>query len=183
MWAKKAHPIPFCHFPLDSSRRSVWFILNARRSSFSTHVRADPGLSDSPTAASFIRPTRSSDKPLSFLDALRKKYASSDSNDGTALSEEQINISGKTVEEVGFEKIRQQQATLQELRIVILDGLCIASVERQDEARMLDESLEIRAQGLRIVELDLSGNLLEEWTHVVCICSAVGKTLRVLKLE
>ena len=60
------------------------------------------------------------------MDALRKKYASSDA--GGSKEKETIRISGKTVEEVGFEKINQQLASLHELRIVILDGLSIRGI-------------------------------------------------------
>ena len=60
------------------------------------------------------------------MEALRKKYASSDT-DGSK-DREAIRISGKTVEEVGFEKINRQLASLHELRIVILDGLCIHGI-------------------------------------------------------
>lgn len=41
---------------------------------------------------------------------------------------EAIRISGKTVEEVGFEKINQQLASLHDLRVVILDGLCTRGI-------------------------------------------------------
>ena len=41
---------------------------------------------------------------------------------------EAIRISGKTVEEVGFEKINQQLASLHDLHVVILDGLCIRGI-------------------------------------------------------
>lgn len=60
------------------------------------------------------------------MEALRKKYASSDI-DGSK-DREAIRISGKTVEEVGFEKINRQLASLHELRIVILDGFCIHGI-------------------------------------------------------
>ena len=59
------------------------------------------------------------------MDALRKKYATS--VDGSK-DKEAIRISGKTVEEVGFDKISQQLSSLHELRIVILDGLCIRGI-------------------------------------------------------
>ena len=130
----------------------------------------DSGRSTSSTAASFIRPSRPSDQPLGFFEALEKKYASSSAEDIAATATE-IQISGKTVEEVGFEKIRQQLAELQELRIVVLDGACIATVERD-----LDK------QDLKIVELDLSRNLLESWYDVMLICSSL-QHLQILKLE
>lgn len=60
------------------------------------------------------------------MDALRRKYASSDV-DGSK-GKEAIRISGKTVEEVGFEKINRQLASLHELRIVILDGLRVHGI-------------------------------------------------------
>lgn len=43
--------------------------------------------------------------------------------------EKEIRISGKTVEEVGFEEKRLQLAVLQNLKVAVLDGLCIAGVE------------------------------------------------------
>lgn len=119
---------------------------------------------------------------MNFLAALNKKYVSSETNEST-LPGDQIKISGKTVEEVGFEKIRRQLATLQDLRIVILDSLCIAGVEDHPGVKNLDEWHRIKSLGLKIVNLDLSRNLLEEWAHVAGICSAVGKSLRSLKLE
>lgn len=119
---------------------------------------------------------------MSFLDALKEKYVSNEIF-GTALSEEQIKISGKTVEEVGFEKIRKQLATLQELRFVILDGLRIAGIENYPGEKDLSVWERIRSQGLSIVELDLGRNLLEEWSDVVGICAALRtESLRVLKL-
>ena len=130
----------------------------------------ESGRSASSTAASFIRPSRPSDQSISFFEALEKKYASSSAEECAATATE-IHISGKTVEEVGFEKIRQQLAELQELRIVVLDGACIATVESD-----LDK------QDLEIVELDLSRNLLESWSDVLLICSSL-QHLQLLKLE
>lgn len=101
---------------------------------------------------------------------MKKKYASSSAEDIAATANE-IHISGKTVEEVGFEKIRRQLAELQELRIVVLDGACIATVESD-----LDE------QNLKIVELDLSRNLIESWCEIIAICKSL-QFLRCLKLE
>lgn len=106
------------------------------------------GQNPSPTAGSFVRPNRKSDKSYGFLDALRKKYAPSDLDELTDKGA--IKISGKTVEEVGFEKISQQLANLHELRIVVLDGLCIHGIlpQRNDayidngkqESREIEES-------------------------------------------
>ena len=135
-----------------------------------THTLYESGRSTSTTAASFVRPSRTSDQPASFFEALKKKYASTSAEDITATANE-IHISGKTVEEVGFEKIRQQLAELQELRIVILDGACIANVDS-----------DLNTRNLKIVELDLSRNLLEGWYDVIAICNSLD-FLRSLRLE
>ncbi|CAD6569556.1 MAG: hypothetical protein ASARMPRED_002943 [Alectoria sarmentosa] len=129
-----------------------------------------PRRSASPTAASFIRPSRTSDKSLTVFEALKKKYASTSAEDITATANE-IHISGKTVKEVGFEKIRRQLAELQELRVVVLDGACIAAIDSN-----------LGEQNLKIAELDLSRNLLESWDGVAALCSAL-RSLRVLRLD
>ena len=87
-----------------------------------------------------MRPNRPFDPPLSYVQALKKKYAS-DSVDEPNLDivvtgpvpanvpvnerGKVIKISGKEAEEVGFDKIRKKFANLQELRIAILDCLCM----------------------------------------------------------
>lgn len=120
---------------------------------------------------------------MSFLDALKKKYVSSGISE-TPEQDDQIKISGKTVEEVGFEKIRQQLATLQELRIVILDHHCIAGISNRPGQGITPEWQHLRSQELSIHELDLSRNLLEEWSDVVGICCALQPgCLRTLNLE
>lgn len=101
---------------------------------------------------------------------MKKKYASSSAEDIAATANE-IQISGKTVEEVGFEKIRQQLAELQELRIVVLDGARISVVESN-----------LSEQNLKINELDLSRNLLESWCEVTSICKSLH-FLKSLRLE
>ena len=80
------------------------------------------------------------------MEAIRKKYASdcTSTNEGGT-----IHISGKEVKEVGFEKIRQQLADFQALRIVLVDQLCVAS-----NAAVADLCPDIQ-------ELDLSRNLFE----------------------
>lgn len=87
---------------------------------------------------------------------------------------------------MGFEKIRQQLAALDELQIVILDGLCIAGIEARhwigSHELQLHEWQRIQEQQLKIVELDLSRNLLERWADVVGICAAL-KSLKSLKVE
>src|SRR5207248_705816 len=116
------------------------------------------------------------DPPLTFLEALHKKYVS-DTPTGPYSQNiyQPIEWGGKVVEEVGFEKIRKQLAILHELKIVLLDGFCIYGAGRGDLG-------EIRRTCPKIVELDLSGNLLEEWEEVVKICGQLV-ILRSLRLE
>lgn len=90
-----------------------------------------------------------------------------------------IQIGPKKVEEIGFEKVRKQMAMLSELRIVLLDGLCINGVKSRPRLENFDL---IKDQTLRIVELDLSRNLLEEWATVVGICTDL-KCLKTLKVK
>lgn len=92
------------------------------------------------------------------------------------------------MEEVGFDKIREQLAILQELRIVLLDGLRVGGVLARPwtvvgsaELR-LQERQRIEDQKLKIVELDLSRNLIEEWAEVADICGTL-KCLRSLKMK
>lgn len=148
------------------------------------------GLSKSPTSASFIRPSRPTDPALSFLQAVHKKYASSPT-DVTADStvDEPIEISGKVVEEVGFDKIREQQAALQDLKIVLVDGLGVAgigstkwdkeSVGGEEWCKTVDEITQTCGS---IIELDLSRSLLVDWVDVVGVCKALPR-LTVLTIK
>lgn len=112
---------------------------------------------------------------------------------GSQPPDQPIKISGKEVEEVGFEKIKKRLAELGELRIVLLDGLCVhrplderfephqnASTEeiRQIYTAMTD----IRDVCPRIVELDLGRNLFEDWREVASICSQL-EHLRSLRID
>ncbi|KAE8339888.1 hypothetical protein BDV24DRAFT_175863 [Aspergillus arachidicola] len=147
-----------------------------------------------PTAGSFVRPSRAADKPRSFLEALREKYASEfeeeaarrklgDAASGDALHKP-IAISGKVVEEVGFDKIRKQLAELQELKIVLLDGLLVAGVLAHEGSAEQVQSVckEIEQTCPKIIELDLSRNLLSRWRDVASICDSL-KRLKTLKLN
>ncbi|KAL2067119.1 hypothetical protein VTL71DRAFT_1543 [Oculimacula yallundae] len=127
-------------------------------------------LSSSPTAASFIlSSSRVADPEQSFVDAVREKYGTPATTDDPS----EIVISGKTVEEVGFDKIRAQQARLHELKIVLVDGQRISTAE--------SSSLEIKTVCPKIEELDLSRNLLENLAEVARICAELDslKSLRI----
>lgn len=129
------------------------------------------------------------------MEALRLKYASElesgpdDLGVPSNTKSDVIRISGKDVEEVGFDKIRTEMANLQALRVVILDTLCIS----RPQARGTDLSIRVERseQGYshdvqdtspNIVELDLSCNLFEEWNEIVDICKQL-QDLRSLKLN
>lgn len=88
------------------------------------------------------------------------------------------------VEEVGFEKIRKQLATLHELQIVILDELCIQGLLPQngDPGQRDDELRKIASTCPKVAELDLSRNLFRRWREVEDICSQL-KFLKSLKLK
>jgi tubulin-specific chaperone E len=152
-------------------------------------------LSSAPTAGSFIRPSRTPDLLRSFLDALRFKYAAGDtSRSGFTISNAEsgasipngnvIEISGKVVEEVGFERIRQQQAVLQNLRIVLLDGLCVLGItlDRHDPNARVAAQEAVAQTCPDLFELDLGWNLLETWADVAEICLPLKK-LQVLKVR
>ena len=132
------------------------------------------GLTDEPLAASFVRPTRPADKPRTFPEALRFKYAGSyvEATDGSKA----IIISGKKVEEVGFEKIRELQSHLHELRIVYVDGLLISQPMNPHRAH------EIANICPKVTTLDLSRNLLESIEEVAYICEFLSR-LRELRLK
>lgn len=134
------------------------------------------GLSGSPTAASFVRPTRPADRRQSFIGALREKYASEAPQPGDAAAESQaVVISGKVAEEMGFDKIRRRLARVADLRIVILDGMRVAAAAHDGEGRVADT-----CPG--IAHLDLSRNLFERLGPVVDICAQLP-ALRRLSLK
>ena len=96
----------------------------------------------------------------------------------------QIEISGKIVEEVGFEKIRRLLADLHELRIVLLDGMCIQGLLKSRTpwgAAWVEEIAKIEETCPNITELDMSLNLLESWQDWAAICSGLKK-LKILAL-
>ena len=162
------------------------------------------GINPSPTSASFIRPTRKPDPPRSFVSALKSKYASETEHfedpdvqivftthpEGSTKTKasiqkpsEPIKFSGKIAEEVGFDKIRKQLAQLEELKIIILDGLLIWRPDARGEEWMKREALSDVADACpKAIELDLSRNLFEEWREIAAICEQLTR-LRSLRVE
>ncbi|RLM00444.1 hypothetical protein CFD26_104878 [Aspergillus turcosus] len=143
-----------------------------------------------PTAGSFVRPSRRPDNPRGFLEAVRHKYASEfeeelarQKSGEVSAARGTIKFSNKVVEEVGFDKIRKKLAELQELKIVLLDRLCIAGVlaHAASPNELAEACKEIEQTCPKIVELDLSYNLLENWVDIANICRQL-KRLKTLKL-
>jgi hypothetical protein len=126
------------------------------------------------------------------VEALRYKYASEHTDIVFQIgrpADKAIQISGKEVEEVGFEKIRKQLAELHELKIVLLDGLCVhQSLDPGAQGARIEGNIlvnvipEIQEVCPKIVELDLSRNLIRDWFEVASICEQLHN-LRSLRLD
>jgi hypothetical protein len=94
-----------------------------------------------------------------------------------------VHFNGKPAEEIGFDKIRRQLAQLSELKIIILDGLCMHRPEaRQEEWLRGGEKKDVKEACPKAIELDLSRNLFEEWREVAAICEQLPG-LRSLRVE
>lgn len=78
------------------------------------------------------------------------------------LNVEIIITGGKVAQEIGFDKIRKQMAQLDELKIVLVDGLRVHEAETPGKS--------VRQVCPKIVELDLSRNLFETVGEIVKIC-------------
>ncbi|KAL8863064.1 MAG: hypothetical protein Q9178_000437 [Gyalolechia marmorata] len=141
--------------------------------------------SKAPTAASFIRPdSKRIDIPQSFLSAVREKYGSGEIPQDVKGRSSIIVISGKEVDEVGFDAISRKQSAWSDLTIVSLDGLRIDSLYHKPHHSKQDHETDIRvlSSGLKWKELDLSRNLFDDWDEITTLCSFT-KELRVLNLN
>ncbi|KAL5092496.1 hypothetical protein Trisim1_001049 [Trichoderma cf. simile WF8] len=126
--------------------------------------------SKSPTAASFVRPTRPADSPQSFLAALNERYVMDAPGAVKGKSKIEIVISGKVAQEMGFDKIWRRQSRLRETKIVILDGLRVAVARTEGDVNEEGVAATIAETAPKIVELDLSRNLFERFGPVLDIC-------------
>lgn len=112
----------------------------------------------------------------SFVEAVHRKYASEDierrDEQNELIKKKEIEISGKVVYEVGFDKIRKQMAQLDELKIVLVDGMRI--VKATTEGKRIRDVCPV------ITELDLSRNLFQSCGEIVQICAELDclKSLR-----
>ncbi|CAI4216722.1 unnamed protein product [Parascedosporium putredinis] len=141
-------------------------------------------LSNSPTAASFVRPSRPAEKPQGFLSALHEKYASEvDATTNAPVSSARlIEISGKVVEEVGFNKIRSRLARVEDLKIVILDGMRVSSTAAMGLSDGRFDSMTVAETCPKIIELDLSRNLFDNFGLLVEVCGQLPD-LRSLRIN
>ncbi|KEF56081.1 uncharacterized protein A1O9_07662 [Exophiala aquamarina CBS 119918] len=143
-------------------------------------------LSSSPTAASFVRPSRKPDPERTLLEAIRFKYGRAKKaphgEAGGVETTSTIAISGKVVEEVGFEKIQKQLSVLAELRIVLADELTVIGVARRDATTQEIEGArqELGKTCPSIAELDIGWNPIETWQDVAYM-SQPFKKLKILK--
>ncbi|KIX94367.1 uncharacterized protein Z520_09753 [Fonsecaea multimorphosa CBS 102226] len=143
-------------------------------------------LSSSATAASFLRPSRSPDPERTLLEAIKFKYAPVNNLGPNASvahpADEMIEISGKVVEEVGFERIQKQLSVLADLKIVLVDELVVSGIARRGAStqQVHDAQLELERTCPNIVELDLGWNIIETWQDVVNMCAPFRK-LKIMK--
>lgn len=114
-----------------------------------------------------MRPSRPADPTRHFLDAVQVKYASEYTLADGRRAAEEIVFFGKRAEEVGFEKIRHQQANIAELKVVIVDDLQLDAAYAQGERE--EEGL-IGRTCPKITQLDLSRNLFDTLGPVADIC-------------
>ena len=138
-------------------------------------------LSPSSTAASFLRPSRKPDPARTLLEAIKFKYAPVANRDGNG-PDGAIEISGKLVEEVGFERIQKQLSVLADLKIVLVDEMVVSGIAPRTtlEDDVHKAQLELGRICPNIVELDLGWNVVEMWQDVVDTCTALKK-LKILK--
>ncbi|KAL8666965.1 MAG: hypothetical protein Q9168_007361 [Polycauliona sp. 1 TL-2023] len=142
------------------------------------------GRSQEPTAASFIRPdSKRIDKNRSLLSALREKYGSENMSEGANERSSSIVISGKKVDEVGFDVISRKQSAWSDLAVVSLNALRIDSLFHYSPHSQQDSDKEVHAlfSDLKWQELDLSRNLFADWDDITNICKHL-RDLRVLKV-
>lgn len=130
-----------------------------------------------------MRPTRKPDSTRTALEAVKHKYEQGPEPNGSLHGPgyEIIEISKKKVEEVGFEKIKQQMSDFDNLRIVLIDQLNVTGlVARSGQTDIAAAQAELASTCPNISELDLGWNPIEDWNEVLDICAPLEK-LRVLK--
>ncbi|KIV79971.1 hypothetical protein PV11_07509 [Exophiala sideris] len=143
-------------------------------------------LSSSPTAATFVRPSRKPDPERTLLEGIKFKYAPSTTpksvGQSASVGNAAIEISGKVVEEVGFDRIKKQLSLLADLKIILVDELAISGIVARaaSSVEVKDAQRELQQTCPNIVELDIGWNTIETWQDVANICLPL-KRLKILK--
>ncbi|RMD40266.1 hypothetical protein DV735_g4865, partial [Chaetothyriales sp. CBS 134920] len=143
-------------------------------------------LSTSDKVASFIRPSRKADPSRTVLEALKFKYGSNTSSSAQVdvhSGVEIVHISGKAVEEIGFDKVQKQLSDFEALQIVLLDGLQVSGLtggNASPETTTEKAAQEFATTCPNINEVDLGWNLIEDWQGIADTCKHLAK-LRILK--
>nr|POE54888.1 tubulin-specific chaperone e [Quercus suber] len=132
----------------------------------------DAGRNKNVTPASFLRPGQPWDVPRTFFQALEEKYL----HKTDRQQDEIIYVSGKQVEEIGFEKFAKRQAQLRGIHVLVLDGMRIRHQCSKAEADR------ISAVCAHITDLDLTFNLFESFREIAHLCKSFPK-LRSLTLD
>ncbi|KAJ3193729.1 hypothetical protein HK101_004273 [Irineochytrium annulatum] len=159
-----------------------------------------------PGSASFLKLplVKPRTEPVSFLAALREKYAGSaeavaeaTAREAAMLLRQSSSIRGKTVEAVGWDAITRRLANLKSLREVVLSGKSIAVMKDEEEIGSAHAAAKaeggtaspsggfasrIRDTCPSVRELDLSRNLLRGWADAAMICRGMER-LELLRLS
>lgn len=112
-----------------------------------------------------MRPATAWDAPRSLLIALKEKYAARPSA-VSQIAGESLVVGGKLVQEMGYDKIGQRQARLDELENVILDGQQLAP--SPDDEILHDVCGNVR-------HLDISRNMFSGLHDIVMIVRQLPK--------
>jgi tubulin-specific chaperone E len=130
-----------------------------------------------PKSGSFIRPTRKPDPSRTLLKAVQAKYAPELLNntvDGAVAKP--VVFGTKIAEEIGFQKVANQQAQLANLSVIVVDGMGIEGGDKIESPELIGETIG------KVRELDLSRNLFTDLEDIAKICIGL-KNLRTLKLK
>lgn len=101
----------------------------------------------------------------SFMDALRYKY------DEDVDMDDQVMIGSKVVEKYGFQEVSSRQADFASLEVVGLDHMMVNNEIGQGMDQLT-----------AVTDLDISYNLIDDWTAVLRVCRALP-TLKILRLS
>lgn len=126
-----------------------------------------------PSAGSFVRTNKIKSAKM-FFQALSERYRENSTHgfaDECLISSLKNDMNAPFLELVGFEKIGQKQSKLSELRIAVLNSMCINYSENN-----------LQELCPNIEELDLSSNLFNSWLQIADITGQLPR-LQVLNVS